>query len=388
MGASVKVPIQLLQTLRISLVLIGAAGAESIPIREASGITRLGNDLLIVDDSQNGAYFRFALAGERGPMIRLTPERLSRVPLPHASMATDLEAINVLSDGRVVVLSERLRALFGQNGMIADYGAPLSEFGKRGLEGLAVRPARNNGSHVAVLWEGGYPDYYQVPEQLRSRVGRQALQPVVQNHLLASGDNGIQVRGANFVMLDVPVPRGRGRRAQRFRAPDLVWHRQADGAWGFITLLSSMNSVDRPTYEHHWLQRFSGKGKRIGERLDLDAIVGEKLRGVNWEGLSWFESGKSLVMVHESHPEPVPTAYVLQLPDHWKSSAATRAQKCRLATATDGMPGWVYHAGDCKRLCCSPGRSTQTHAAGTERSVARISLLRSAAFRPERAQRK
>ena len=44
MGASVKVLIQLLQPLGISLVLIGAAGAESIPIREASGITRLGND--------------------------------------------------------------------------------------------------------------------------------------------------------------------------------------------------------------------------------------------------------------------------------------------------------------------------------------------------------
>ncbi len=327
MGASVKVTTQLLQTLGVSLVLIGAGRAESVPIREASGITRLGNDLLIVDDSQNGAYFRFALAGEQGPLIRLTPERLTRVPLPYASMATDLEAINVLSDGRVVVLSERLRALFGENGMIADYGAPLSEFGKRGLEGLAVRPVKNNGSLVAVLWEGGYPEYYQVPEQLRSRIGRQALRPVLQVHALASGEDGIQVRGTNFVMLDVPVPRGRGPRAQRFRAPDLVWHRQPDGAWGFITLLSSMNSVDRPTYEHHWLQRFSAKGERIGERLDLDVIVGKRLTGVNWEGLSWFEPGKSLVMVHESHPEPVPTAYVLQLPDHWKSSAATQAQE-------------------------------------------------------------
>ena len=318
-----KIAIPLLRTLALLLILGSAGRAESVPIREASGITRYGNDLLIVDDSQTGAYFRFALAGERGPVIRLTPERLTRVPLPHASMATDLEAINVLTDGRVVVLSERLRAMFGDDGIVADYGAALSEFGKRGLEGLAVRRGKDNSSLVAVLWEGGYPEYYQVPEQLRSRVGRRALQPVVQVHSLASKEDRVQVRGTNLVTLDVPVPRGRGPRAQRFRAPDLVWHRQPNGEWGFITLLSSMNSADRPTYEYHWLQCFSAKGKRVGERLDLDAIVGERLRGANWEGLSWFEPGKSLVMVHESHPEPVPTAYVVQLPDNWCRPAPT-----------------------------------------------------------------
>ena len=80
-----------------------------------------------------------------------------RVPLPHASMATDLEAINVLADGRVVVLSERLRALFGESGMIADYGAPLSEFGKRGLEGLAVRRVKDSTSLVEVCGRGATP---------------------------------------------------------------------------------------------------------------------------------------------------------------------------------------------------------------------------------------
>lgn len=325
MKVTPSLPRALVPSLALCLVLIGTGSAQSIPIREASGIARHGNDLLVVDDSQTGAYFRFALAGDQGPVIRLTPERLTRVPLPHASLATDLESINVLSDGRVVVLSERLRAMFGEDGMVADYGAPLSEFGKRGLEGLAVRPVKN-GSLVAVLWEGGYPEYYQVPEQLQSRVGRQALKPVVQVHLLAAGEQGIQVRGTNFVALDVPVPRGRGPGAQRFRAPDLVWHRATDGEWGFITLLSSMNSVDRPTYEHHWLQRFSAKGERLGERLDLDAMVGERLKGANWEGLCWFEPGKSLVMVHESHPEPVPSAFVVQLPEDWLGLAPSEGQ--------------------------------------------------------------
>ena len=87
-----------------------------------------------------------------------------------------------------------------------------------------------------------------------------------------------------------------------------------------------MNSVDRPTYQHHWLQRFSVKGNRVGEPLDLDAIVGAELKGVNWEGLSWFEPGKSLVMVHESHPEPIPTGYVLQLPD--QRPAAEDSDRC------------------------------------------------------------
>ena len=323
MMAAVKVRTTWTATLGVLLVLMGLGNSESVPVREASGIVRQGSELLIVDDSQHGGYFRLSLAGERGPVIRLTPDRLARVPLPHASMATDLEAINVLADGRIVVLSERLRAMFGEDGMIADYGAPLSEFGKRGLEGLAVRRLENNASQVAVLWEGGYPEYLQIPEQLRTKLGRRALHPVVQIHSLASGESGIQVRGTNFVTLDVPVPKGRGPRAQRFRAPDLVWHRQLDGKWGFIVLLSSMNSVDRPTYEHHWLQRFSTNGERLGEHLDLDTIVGEGLKGVNWEGLGWFEQGKSLVLVHESHPEPIPTAYVLQLPDGWRTPPST-----------------------------------------------------------------
>ena len=292
--------------------------AETISIREASGIVRRDDTLLLVDDSQNGVYFRFELKGESGPVLALSPDRLTRVLLPQASMAADLEAINILADGRVIVLSERLRAVFDEKGMIADYAAPLAEFGKRGLEGLAVRRFPAGRSRVAVLWEGGYPEYMQVLEQLRRRVGRRALQPMIQVHDLNPGERDVQVQGSNLILLDVPVPKGREPRAQRFRAPDLVWHTVRTGQWGFIVLLSSRNSAGPLVYQYHWLQRFDLRGQRIGKPIDLDNTVGGELAGVNWEGLCWFEEGESLALVHESHPKPDAVVYILPLPKDWK----------------------------------------------------------------------
>jgi hypothetical protein len=297
---------------------LGFGHAQSQDLHEASGIARSGDHLLIVDDSQHGAYFRFRLEGDTGPRILLDSSRLERVPLPQASMATDLESINVLADGRVVVLSERLRAMFDALGPVTDYGATLSEFGKRGLEGLAIRDLGQGRSRVAVLWEGGYPEFYDVPEQLRAKVGRRALKPSVQVHDLNEGDRSIQVRGSPSLTLDVPRPKGRGPKAQRFRAPDLVWHRLPNGKWGFIVLLTSQNSVDRPKYEYHWLECFTRSGERLGQRLDLDSVVGDDLKGVNWEGLDWFEDEKSLILIHESQLAGTPTAFVWQLPDDWK----------------------------------------------------------------------
>ncbi|MDA1316298.1 MAG: hypothetical protein O2968_23530 [Acidobacteria bacterium] len=305
----------------LAAVSVAGFGQEpSLAIREASGLTRSGDHLLIVDDSQPGAYFRFRLQGETGPRILIESSRLERIPLPQSSMATDLESINVLADGRVVVLSERLRALFDALGPVADYEATFSEFGKRGLEGLAVRDMGGGQSRLAVLWEGGYPEFYDVPEQLRAKVGRKALNPVVQVHDLNPGERGIKVGGSGFATLDVPKPKGRGPRAQRFRAPDLVWHRFAGGEWGFIVLLTSQNSVDPRKYEYHWLECFDLHGKRLGKRLDLDAVTGEGLEGVNWEGLDWFEEGKSLILIHESYPSAEPTAFVWQLPEDWKAA--------------------------------------------------------------------
>ena len=294
-----------------------APGAENLAISEASGVVRSGDDLLIVDDGQRGAYFRVPLRGRKGPVIAFDLNAVESVQLP-STLVTDMESIEVLGDGRVVVLSERLRALFGPDGVVASYDAPLAEFGKRGLEGLAVRAMPDGSSRVAVLWEGGYPEYQDVPAQLQRKVGRLAMLPIVLIHTLNPGDNGILVRSPNFIELQPPRPRGRAPRGQRFRAPDLVWHREADGTWGFIALLSSFNSKGERKYQYHWLQRFSRAGKAIGAPLDLDLIAPPEWNGTNWEGLAWFEENQSLVLVNESHPKPAGVAFVVQLPDDWK----------------------------------------------------------------------
>ena len=308
----------LLASLCCSLFVCISNAAENSAISEASGVVRSGDHLLVVDDGERGAYFRVSLRGQKGPVIRLDPGAVERVALPFGNLVTDMESIEVLGDGRVVVLSERLRALFGPDGVVASYDAPLAEFGKRGLEGLAVRAMPDGSSRVAVLWEGGYPEYQHVPAQLQRKVGRVPLRPIVLLHTLDPGDTNILIRSPSVVVLQVPRPRGRAPWAQRFRAPDLVWRRGADGAWGFIALLSSSNSKGERKYQCHWLQRFSRDGEPIGVPLDLDRTAPPEWKATNWEGLAWFEENESLVLVNESHPEPAGVAFVVQLPDEWK----------------------------------------------------------------------
>jgi hypothetical protein len=144
-----------------------------------------------------------------------------------------------------------------------------------------------------------------------------ALDPLVLIHRLKPGSSEILVRERDFIPLQVAAPDGRGPTAQRFRAPDLVWYQQADGRWGFIVLLSSQNPVDEPVYRYHWLQRFSRDGERLGEPIDLDETLPRELRGLNWEGLDWFEDERSVVLVHERHPRPNTVAYILKLPASW-----------------------------------------------------------------------
>lgn len=297
-------------------------------VEEASGITRLGDHLLIVGDDDAGAYYRFPLRGVQGPLIRIVPSRVTRVALQQGNLAMDLESIDVLADGRVVVLSERLRALVGKDGVIAEYDNQLSEFGNRGLEGLAVKPLDQGTSRVAVLWEGGYPEHKAVPGQLQRHIGRLAMHPVIWIHDVEAGDTGIVIKSKTalrVVELDVPKPAGQEPQAQRFRAPDLVWNQMdndGDGKmdWGFIILLSSQNSPEhgRPEYMHQWLQRFTTQGKPAGLPLDLNTFVPTDLKGANWEGLGWFEKGKRLVLIHDKPPKGLPTAFIVDLPNDWK----------------------------------------------------------------------
>jgi hypothetical protein len=296
-------------------------------VKEASGVTRVGDDLLIVGDDDPGCYFRFAISGQQGPEIKINPTGVTRVQLPHASLAVDLEAIDVLADGRVVVLSERLRALVGKDGIIAEYENPLSEFGNRGLEGLAVRGDKDGASRVAVLWEGGYPEYRDVPRQLRKHVGRIPTCPAVWMHDLKAGETGVEMKDKNKekyslrkIELHVPKPPGQEPEAQRFRAPDLVWHEYGNKEWGLIVLLSSQNSPEtgKPEFVHQWLQRFTVAGTPLGDPIDLNTIIPDHLKGANWEGLGWFEEGKSLVVIQDKPPKGTPTAFIVELPCPWQ----------------------------------------------------------------------
>jgi len=251
-----------------------------------------------------------------------------RIPLSASPLAPDFEGIDHLADGKLVFLSERLRSLVGEEGLIAEYDSLLGEFANRGLEGVAVRTLPGGVSRIAVVWEGGYPDYDSVPWSVRDTVGRQAMRPLVVVHDLNSGVRGVELkmRDARLaVELDVPKPAGEEPEAQRFRAPDLVWTRSPGGSvddWIFLVLIVSQDSVERPQYLYHWLQRFELTGKPVGKPLDLAQFLPEDISHANWEGLSWFEAGKSLVLVHEGNRRLPSHAFILNLPEDWQYAAS------------------------------------------------------------------
>jgi hypothetical protein len=311
----------------IALMLGGAclpALGQSLSVEEASGIARQGDSLLVVSDRTPGSYFRIEIPLPTPPAMELAADRLQRALLPGAELAVDLEGIAVLADGRVVVLSERLRSLVGEQGLVAEYDNPLSEFGNRGLEGVAARDIGNAVSEVAVLWEGGYPDIGDVPEQLRTAVGRQTLDPIIWIHELPRQALGMRIRerDARRVRLNAPRPTGSEPDAQRFRAADLIWHtwrHDNQPETGFIVLLLSNNSPHsgQPTYAHTWLQRFRLTGEPFGDPLDVKRVVPNRLADANWEGLGWFEHGRRVILVHDTPPRGTPTAVIVDLPPDW-----------------------------------------------------------------------
>lgn len=315
-------------------------------IEEASGVTRAGDRLLIVGDHEPGVYYSYpasSAAVDEPTRLPLDPGRIQRHRLSAGPYALDLEAVGVLADGRPVILSERLSALFDADGFVAVYGRSLAEFGGRGFEGVAVRPLADGSSRVALLWEGGYPEPTGLPRQVRDHVRDLPLAPRVVVHDLAAGARNVQVGGASIlsdVELQVPRPVGAEPQAQRFRAPDFVWHQwPVDGApqWGFLALISSgWGSPPVPGSEaectkvengktlrwcYKWLQRFTVDGKAWGEPFDLDQVLPEELRSVNWEGMGWFEEGRTLVLVYDEKiarrrvsPQE---AFLLPLPAGW-----------------------------------------------------------------------
>lgn len=177
----------------IKAALVRAADKPAARLAEASGVVRSGNALLIVTDQEDGCIFKLPLVGNDVQQIDLN--KAIREEIPGGRFAVDLEAAEVLDDGGPVVLSERLRYLIAADGnMVAMYEDPFGEFGERGLEGIAVRDLTGNASRVAVLWEGGYPEFQEVPPQLRGSQGwLPPLKPVVVVHDLQANASGVKI---------------------------------------------------------------------------------------------------------------------------------------------------------------------------------------------------
>lgn len=284
-------------------------------------MVRTGGQLLIADDAEVGAYYRVTMPKSGGPLYNLNHLRPERITIKSPGLGIDIESIGVLADGRVVLLSERLRSLVSDKGIVAEYDSELAEMGKRGLEGLAIRPNADGSSRVAVLWEGGYPDFGQTP-----RGGMKGpWKPLIVIHDVPRNRVVGRVRlkdAAATIELDVPDPdKLEIPEAQHFRAPDFCWYQwMQDGkqTLGFLVLLSSQNGIAKPVFRYKWLQRFNLEGKPVGEPLDLGKIFPKEVAGANWEGLNWYEPGKSVVLVHEEDAPLPPHAYILELPADWQ----------------------------------------------------------------------
>ncbi len=285
---------------------------DATSIEEVSGVVVRDGYIYLVDDSNRNMVFRARMPAEPGSIIDLTTLPLERREFG-IGILTDLESVEFLADGRLVILSERLRALASEDGIVIEYDYPLAEIGRRGLEGLAVRKLESRGSRLATLWEGGYPDHGSLHPDVEGILGERPLSPLVFVNDIAPGAHPGRIRweeGLHHVVLDVPKPLGDEPEAQRFRAPGIEWcwlPERGPDAWGFVTILSSQDATARPEYRNHWLLRFDLDGKPVGKPLNLEDVVPATSAHANWEGLAWVEVGRSLILVHEGRGEASPT---------------------------------------------------------------------------------
>jgi len=248
--------------------------------------------------------------------------------LPGAEAAEDLESI-ALGDGRLFVISEQHAELFGADGARYRYMQRAEPLGNRGLEGLGIRPGATGDAgelRVAALFEGGYLKPEALPEEQRESLGGSALTPFVILHRLpAPGERLTQEQdpGARVIELQVDAIAAQRQPGQRFRAPDLVWHRQPGGEWSWIVLLNSDAPPEEPSsHAHLWLQRFGLGGEPIGAPFDLGAWLLLQKKSLqdegDWEGLGWWEEERCLVLVDDTGKSKSHLAFV-PLPPEWSA---------------------------------------------------------------------
>jgi hypothetical protein len=278
--------------------------------------------LLVVGDATPGGYFEFVFP-KATTVFSIDPDRCRWVSVRRPLLAQDLEGIDVLADGRVVLLSEDFATLIGIDGVVVQYDARLRELANRGLEGVGVRGLADGDSRVAVVWEGGLPS----SNRLSSEVEAGCVDPIVLFHDVRAGESDLrvlladadeegggplQVRYCRLAVGQIPQADG-----LCLRAPDLVWNEGEAGA-ELIVLLSSERSSLGDRYDAQWLQRFRVDGTPIGEPFDLKGQLPDGLDGaVNWEGLGWFVHGGSVVLIHDTPPGGTPKACVVRIPSSW-----------------------------------------------------------------------
>lgn len=359
-------------------------------LTEVSGVARFGGRLLFVSDDAPGCYFELKIEDVSASIIPVDPAKLKRITMKGCEAASDLESIAVLADGRVAVLSEDMHALYSTTsvggktwGILAQFNQTVTEFGNRGVEGVAVFNLPNGTSRIAVVWEGGYPVVSSLPEQIQQQLGHNPLQPILiitdipRNATELSVDDSTSYKvlqtprtkdtgGSEFepIQLDSELPKTIESSpqtappfAQRFRAPDLVWHTWSNGTevdTGLIVLLTSENAPLRGSntkreFKYKELLRYDLKGKPFGKSIDINSLVkplfdsvtpvqqvnwSERMRSqfdltrklleekqwenINWEGLDWFVRGQSLVLVYGGAPVDPPFAVIIPIPESWK----------------------------------------------------------------------
>ena len=312
--------------------LLLAATDHQARLISASGIARAGSDLVIVGDDTPAMLFRYRMQADDwpsgdGPLLAEIEISWVSVERFGGTGAVDLEGVDVLQDGRIVVLSETLKALIARDSLVSIYPDPMGEIGGRGMEGVAVR----GDGQVAGLWEGGYfsPEYLPTWIAGAGKIQGGPMKALLCVHALpADAETEVCRRGDGVVVLQVPATPDS---TQAFRATDLVW---GEDGQSIIVLLSSTNA-GTSVFRYKWLQRFSTSGAAIGDPINLCAsgYLPDRVRSGkagNFEGLGWFEPGKSLVLINDY--SGAATAVIIAI-DLWQPNDATIACDEPLAAA-------------------------------------------------------